>query len=287
MLGRVAELLDSGFVPAAHVVAEATVSRTAEGAFHLELQTRAGELVDVRTLDAVTCGSLAKAAAVVIAVALSSAKPEQTEDVSVGAPPVRNAPRSGAQPRDPRLSRAELPATKPPTVSWRAGAAGATNAGTLPNAIAGVALTTSLDIEWLRLGALGALYVPRHVTFSVPVESTLRFDVRTLSAYACALFRWRRAQVGPCAEAGGMFVHVEGVGLSNARAADITMPTAAGGAVLNVELSSRVRAFFYPNVTSPLVAQPVGVRTSRGDVTLNDLSSPSFRGLLGVDVRLW
>ncbi|MBN9166390.1 MAG: hypothetical protein BGO98_42845 [Myxococcales bacterium 68-20] len=285
VLRRVASLLGADAASRAHVAAHGTIARTGEDSFRLELETRTGDLLGVRTIDAVTCSSLAKAAAVVITVALSSWQPSPSDGVPLESEP---APRSKSPAPRPRSDAARAPvATALPMVAWTMGAAGVLEAGALPKPMAGVALTTALDIRWLRLGASGALYAPRHVTFSTPVASTVRFDMWTLGGSACGLFEWHRARLGPCAEMGAMFVHVLGIGLANARAADVTQPIAAAGAILDVELNARVRAFVHPNVKIPLAAKAIGVRTDEGAVMLNDLSMPALRVSFGLDVRLW
>ncbi len=306
VLASVAEILGAGGPTSVHMTAHGALTRIGKDSFRLVLETRATEVASVRTLEAVSCAALAKAAAVVITTTLGelpSVEPPPSASPTAPSTPTpssASAP-SGALPpsalpasNGPQARRSPAPSAVPARarrpmrdrLTFVLAAAPTLDVGTLPDPAVGGALTVAADYRWLRAGLTGSAYFPQGVTFEEPLHATGRFRLATAGAFGCALFGSWRARLGPCAGIGMSFVEAAGLGIPNAKAVSLAVSTATGGGLAALDLATHFAVFARLDAAFPLHTQQIGVRTATGAVALHELAIPAFRGAVGVEIRL-
>lgn len=232
--------------------AKATVERGER--WRVRLETRRGPVSGERRLEASTCGGLADATAIILALAL--VPPVDEREIEPPAPPpAPPTPKPIAPVVDERPSRpAPAETTRPPSLA--AGASAAVQAATLPSP----AIGGGLSLAWLpgrtRVEAFGSLYGAQSQTTSLS-SAGARFAMTAVGVGACHALIRGRLELSPCA------------------GAEIAIVRASGfGATTNYETGAE----WTSALGSVLVALPIGrdvaVRT-RLDA-LAPLSRPSF-----------
>ena len=221
------------------------------------LDLRGPDWTATRALKGATCAAVTDAAALVIGLALTS---ELEAREVLATPP----------PRPP-------PAPSTPFAAL----AVAADAGTLPTATPGGALSLGWRFTHARVELQGSLFESRAATTASRPDTGGRLSLVSLAARGCAL--WGRAvSFGPCVGAGVDRLHGAGTGPIAAGAATSFAPFAAGGLQGAWRLSRWVGPFLTVEAAIPLVrarfsVENVGLVHQPADV--------SFRGAAGLEIR--
>jgi hypothetical protein len=210
VLARVRQILGASSSVAAPLQAEATIAQQGDRQFRMRLVIRAGTLLGARSIEAKSCNDLVGAAAVALAVAVSSMtpiddKPSEAEP-SPGAVPDGPGPRVVPQAR-PAAATAptsrEDAQSEAPVRRWHgllrlplaSLAAGPTSE---PSRGLGLGAGASFD-QW-RLLAEAKLWQSRHVTRRELLDDYgAELSRFTITLRGCRSFGGRRFEVAPCA----------------------------------------------------------------------------------------
>lgn len=176
------------------LIAEATVAEEPSG-YRLDLRIWQAQQPTVRTMRAATCGELADAVALLLALLSAPALPEP--------PPERTEASQRAPVRTPEAPRTKPLRSEPAPSPWSWGAFGraALTSGALPGWAPGFALGALADLERLRLN-LGAVWFPiakRVVTDdSAQLEKGGKFSLVAANAQFCYRVVAARPDLGLC-----------------------------------------------------------------------------------------
>lgn len=198
VLARVRQIAGAGPVNVAPLRAEATIAQQADGQYQMQLVIRAGALFDTRSIEGKACKDLVGAAAVALAVALSSLESaaagnpavseQRAEPQTLQAPPV--APVAGAsEPSPPRRWHGLLGL---PLASL--------GAGPLRESSLGLGLAAGASFDDWRLLAEGRLWASRSVTRRELLDD-YGADLRrvTVTLRGCRSVWGSRFEIAPCA----------------------------------------------------------------------------------------
>lgn len=199
--------------------ADGSVTQSSDGLFHLRLEIVYGNLAAVRNIEGKSCKDLAGAAAVALALLLSSEEPLSEQDLAGTSPPSTSAGTANGQAPDkqatpqnqsPNLSPSTRPT--PPTSSSRADAGplrrwhvlllaplGSLSVGPMKQLSRGLGVAAGLSFDRWRFLAEGRLWASQHETVSNLADV---YDVElnrfTVGARGCRVIFGSRLEFAPC-----------------------------------------------------------------------------------------
>lgn len=253
----------------------------------------------VRTLRADDCETLARAAALVVAVSLdpvataSAVAAEQqhgpTPELALGVPEPEPAPAPARSRRPPPLASADQPARPEPrpaapTTTHSIGMSGGIGQTIVPSLTGAVRLGHALDRGAFRLQTNLTYAPPRIVTYPDEPSVGGRFQSAGLGVRACFAPASTRVTVPLCAGLEGGPVIGRGVGIEQARRPVDAWVGGLASAAVVVRLHARVAV----TVTAELIAslrRPAFHVGSRETLFRSPLVG--LRGLAGLELRVW
>jgi hypothetical protein len=242
---RIRKLAASAKPSATALRAEATITRKAGGGLHLRLVIHAGALVGERNLEGRSCDALAGAAAVNLALLLSSREPLRAEDVgapsasqpstaepapdATGTPTPTPTPTAtvAAEPQpttegsdeaddpDERIAAQPDDADEGSTRSWRALLdlpIGALELGPLPQPSLGGALGAGVWFDRWRILAEGNLWLRQELSVTGPLAAGANVDRLAVTLRTCRTYPFGRFELAPCAHVSLRHVSAHGTG---------------------------------------------------------------------------
>ncbi len=287
VLARVRQLAGPTKTTGSELRAEATISQPSDGQLHLRLVIHAGNLVGVRNIDGTSCKDLAGAAAVALALLLSSEEPLSERELT--GPATTETPTNSAKPSDVERTNPENPAPSvappPPAPKPSNSPASSTEAtpprplrgllllpfgalsvGPLRQPSLGLGLAAGASFERWRVLAEGTLWSRQHATATNLLDEygadLARFSI---GLRGCRNLSSGRFELAPCLMASLQHLSARGNGahvtpLSN----DATWIAAGVGLRLGVRVAPWLR----------LVAGVDGeVETSRPEIGIADIGS--------------
>ncbi|HTA89685.1 MAG TPA: hypothetical protein VK745_08925 [Polyangiaceae bacterium] len=283
VLARVRQLAGPTKTTGAELRAEATISQPSDGQLHLRLVIHAGNLVGVRNIDGASCKDLAGAAAVALALLLSSQEPLSERELTGSATnqnptnsakprtdPENPAPSVAPPPPAPKPSNSRAPSTEatPPRAQRGLLLApfGALSIGPLRQPSLGLGLAAGASFERWRVLAQGTLWSRQHATATNLLdEYGADLDRFGIGLRGCRNLSSGRFELAPCLTVSLQHLSARGNGahvtpLSN----DATWIAAGVGLRLGVLVAPWLR----------LVAGIDGeVETSRPEIGIADIGS--------------
>jgi len=260
VLARVRQIAGSTRPTATPLRANATITRPSEGLFRLRLQIEAGDLAAVRTIEGKSCKDLAGAAAVALALLLSSEEPlserdlagASTGDLAAGseeagdksttpkerttAPPAATTvkPATSSVPDAPNA-----PSDEPgPARRWHVllvAPMGALSVGPLRRTSRALAVAAGVSFDNWHFLADGKLWEPQRETVSNLGDAySVDLNRFSLGARGCRVFG-TRFELAPCALMSVHHLSVRGSGPNLA-----SRPDAATWAAVGVGIQARL-----------------------------------------------
>mgnify|MGYP007051642013 CR=1 FL=1 len=282
------------------VTADAKIDSVA-GGYRLLLTLRTGDVEETKTITAATCSSLAQATATIVALAIEAPTSGAGERAPPGASDVGLGPRPAAEPvaREPgRDGTVDTPAASPeptrpapasraPRRSWSfaPGAFPSIDTATLPAASAGFGVSAALRLSRFRVGASGTFTLPQSSRYTRTARVTFdKIDVGAWGAYLVPL--GSELFLGPTAELGATFVHVEGLGLRSPRKSWTAWPTIATGGRLEAHVTRWLSLVARTELVFHVDAPRFSLATVEEPLRLHDPGSPAVRIALGAEIVL-
>jgi hypothetical protein len=323
---EVAQLLEPGPTPSAHVTARAVVRHDADGQWHVELTTLRDGEEGARSLVAPSCRSLADATALIVALTIdparaarlrpavsAAAEPNVAPAAAHANPGAPQAPAEASHPQAPaEASRARTPAEvshirgaaeagtapragQPGNASWALALAAVGDVGRLPGPSLGGRLAGAWIAGAWRLEAYGFAWgLP---TRSAPTSSSsIGADIEMFGggATACVRVLHSWVEVAPCLGAELGDVHGRGFGVQNPQSEDRAWvaATAAVRAAIRISgpvyISGELGAVF-PFAADSFQLDQIASVSEPFEAPPKTVYSPAAvqgRAALGVEVRL-
>jgi len=217
--------------PTAHTLrAEASVTQPSDGTFRLRLEIHYGNLAAVRNIEGKSCKDLAGAAAVALALLLSSEEPLSERDLAGNAATTTGgnnsgvaavsganagnkqpANQAGSQSQSPSSSPSAQPTTSSVSTSVEAGAPrrwhvllllplGSLGVGPMKQVSLGLGGSAGLAFDRWRFLAEGRLWASQHETTShLGYDYDVELNRFTFGARACRVVFGDRFEFAPCA----------------------------------------------------------------------------------------
>jgi hypothetical protein len=323
---EVAQLLEPGPSPSAHVTARAFVRHDADGQWHVELTTLRDGEEGARSLVAPSCRSLADATALIVALTIdparaarlapaagAAAEPNVAPATAHTAPGAAQAPTEASHPPAPgEASRARTPAEvsharvaveagnaprtgQPGNASWALALAAVGDVGRLPGPSLGGRLAGAWIAGPWRVEAYGFAWgLP---TRSAPTSSSsIGADIEMFGggATACARVLRRWIEVAPCLGAELGDVHGRGFGVQNPQSQDRAWVAATAALRATVRISGPVYlgaevGAVFPFAADSFQLDQITSVSEPFEVSPKTVYSPGpveGRAALGVEVRL-
>jgi len=247
-----------GGMPAMH--AEVVISALAADHWRAALVLRGSEWTGTRSLRGATCATVADAAGLVIVLALAN------------------------EMREPEVAVVQPPTPPPPPRSTPVlGVAAMADAGTLPTASLGLAVSLGWRC-WPRahVDLRAALFAPRQGEISSQPGTGAELSLASAVAQGCYLFGGTAAAVGPCVGAGIERVSGQGFGPIAAAKASNVAPVVSAGARVEWQWARWLALFGAVELAIPVVRARFSVK----DVGQVHQASPaSIRGAVGLEIR--
>ena len=285
------------------VVADAKIDSVA-GGFRLLLTLRTGDVAETKTITAATCSSLAQATATIVALAVvtpsssdgdrpppptSNAELERGE-TSAPATPLTPAPAPEATHDSPAPSAPARPTASPASArrrSWSLapGAFTSIDSATLPAAGAGLGLSAALRLDRFRVGVSGTFTFPQSSRFTRTARVSFdKIDGGAWGAYVVPL--GSELSLGPTAELGATFVHVEGLGLRAPRKSWSAWPSIAAGGRLEARATRWLSVVARTELVFHVDAPRFSLATVEEPLRLHEPGSPAVRISVGAEIVL-
>jgi len=211
--------------------AEATITQTSERRFSLQLEIRYGNLAAVRTIEGKSCKDLAGAAAVALALLLSSEEPLNERDLA-GTSTTTGASNGSNQTGDNQTSTQTSPAKPPPVTPpvppdspdadegpprrWNlllVAPLAALSAGPLPQLSRGLGVAAGFSYDRWRFLAEGKAWASQRETIgNLGDEYALELERYTIGARGCRAVLGARFELAPCLLASAHHLSVRGSG---------------------------------------------------------------------------
>jgi cell division septation protein DedD len=309
---RVRELLSETPTEGPVVDATAKIRALGDGRSELSLITEVGGARGTKTVSAGSCGALAEAAAVFLALTIDSSNGGTVD--AVGAPPLPARPStiepSAETPRasvpSPSTSATETtpsPSSSPSiapsndraasasTASAHArssgvrlgiGTSGVFDVATLPSPAPGLAFDVHLRTERFRVGGLATLWHTQSETFERGTGAGASFRMLSAGIFGCYVVPVDRFAFGPCMNAEATLVEVAGVSIRNPMSSRAAWPTLGAGPLASVRLMPWLELFARADVLASIGASEVSLATAAGRVSLYDPGVFSARFALGL-----
>lgn len=220
VLSRIREIAGPSGATGAPLRAEATVTRQGERAFRMRLAIRSGDLAAERVIDGKSCKDLAGAAAVTLALLLSSEEPLSERDLAGDDPASAVSQDSAPVPEKPPPSAQSQPAPAPaiqPEIEDRpeSGARGevaerathallvvplvAVSVGPTSQVSRGLGIAAGVSVDGWRFLADGKLWAAQRSTLTTDGdEYGVDFNRFSVSARGCRRLWTGRFDVAPC-----------------------------------------------------------------------------------------
>jgi hypothetical protein len=201
---------------------------------------RAGLVAAERHLEATSCGALADATSVILAMALV---PPRRDDAQGAEPPLPDA--IPASPARPGLAAAEaeaertvssVPARGPPARGFAASASLATDGTTLPSPAVGGRAGLAWTPSRARVEIAGAYFSDQSKTTGTS-EAGARLTLVAAGARGCWAVAQGDVELSPCAGADVQVVQARGYGAASNYDASAAWIAAAGGALVRVPVT--------------------------------------------------
>jgi hypothetical protein len=272
---RIRKLLGSARPVAGELRAAATVTRQDDGAWHLRLQVRAGQLVGERNIEGQTCENLAGVTAVSLALLLTSEEPLSAEALggkgsssdsssspsdSTPAPPVpvpqkpEPAP-DGNDPKPPRRVHAFLGV---PVMS--------VGVGPVPGLSLGGGLAAGVGLDRWRWSLQAEAWLPRSLQAAAAPSAYARLQRFDLRAWTCrASLSLGQVQILPCLTVSLQHVSARGEG------ANVT-PRSASATWAGVGLGVQARYALAPKLAL-LLGAGAELELSRPQVFIENIGT--------------
>lgn len=287
---RIGQILRRTETKPTGAVARGRIETLPAGRFRMFMSVRTEDAEDVRKVDAASCGTLAEAFAVVVALAIDptlnptkEAEPEEPAPPEQPSAPVEPAPPSMIMRR--AQSQASLPAniTGPPLradfglgafVAW----------GPLPDMSTGPILSLGGRIGRFRFGALAAIAFRQRAFFSESGGAT--FDMIEAGAFGSYLVPVGPFAVGPSASIEAVHVTARGFGIREPWETSATWPAPAIGARVEATGTKWLGLFASADMLLPIDAPNFSLATTTGEqpVRLHSPGRPSPRLSLGAEL---
>lgn len=223
VLARVREIAGSSRPSGAPLRAQASVTRLGDRAFRLRLGIQSGDLAAERVIDGRSCKDLGGAAAVTLALLLSSDEPLSERDLAGDEPPVAGGQERGSATGSPQSTATPVPsapqqappAAQPETEdgAWQLGEGsergthglliaplGALGIGPTGQTSRGLGLAAGLSLDSWRFLSEGKLWQAQHATLSnLGDQYAVELHRFSLSVRGCRGLWRARFELAPCA----------------------------------------------------------------------------------------
>ncbi|MDF2692987.1 MAG: hypothetical protein K0S65_1370 [Labilithrix sp.] len=288
---RIGQILRSPLTKPTSAVAKGRIESLPDGRFRLAMAVRTGDVEDVRTVDAASCGTRAEAFAVVVALAIDRSKevdgvepPGLEPPASAEAPPAERPP----EPNVVRPAKRELPVPRSiaarPQLRAEVGLGAFVAWGPLPDVSVGPILSLGARIERFRVGALGAVSVQQRAAFDRSAGVT--FDMVGGGAFGGYMIPIDAFAFGPCVSVEVTHVRARGFGIRLPWDASGTWLTPAFGGRVEARAAKWLGFFASADLLLPISAPIFSLATATGEaVRLHSPGKPSPRLSLGAEVR--
>lgn len=260
----------------------ARAARTADGRFEVALTVRTDGLAETKTMVASTCGALAEASAVVIALAVHPSDATPPETPTEAPPSPQPSPDSPA----PSPRTAETSAPHETSTPWAVafGLGPSFSVAALPEASAGFVVSAGVRIERFRFGVLGTLSARQHPRFDGSAGASI--DMAEAGVFGAYLAPLGPIAIGPAANVEATYVRVEGFNIQSPESASSVWPTFVLGARLEAPLGRKFALFARGDALFAPTAHPITLQTVSGPMTLHDPSLVAPRLSFGAEIVL-
>ena len=248
--------------PPAPIPVAAAVSRDAEGAWHVHLETPGEGAPRVREIHGASCAAIADATALILAfvidpAAAAAAPPAVSTRAPVEAtrPPVEVKTPPVEAPRPPvEVYRLPVDAERPPTPrSFRIAAMAGLDTASLPQIAATLGLHGSFVYGPQRF-ELGIGFRPSRAGTSTTRPTAGGYvDLLTGSAATCTHFGTAMIEVGPCVGFEVGRLHASGFGVSSPGEGSTLWAAVEGGGVLSLRVFSQLALVVRLGAAVPLL----------------------------------
>jgi len=285
---RIEQLLHDPVTTPNSVVASATIERSPDLRFHLELSVRTDGVEENRRIDADSCSALAEASAVVIALAIDPS--EDAEPPHAGRPPEQRVPEPPpppSAPSPPPTPRVEpLPPRAPPaartTPRVAIGVGGSVESGVLPEPSMGFVGSASLRLDRIRAGVLATMSLVQRPRFDRTAGAS--FEMISAGAFGSYMLPLGALAVGPSANVEITHVRVRGFGIRGPRTSSVLWPTPVLGARLEVSPARWISIVGRADLLIPIGAPAFNLTTTVDAVRLHDPAPVAPRLSIGAEI---
>lgn len=282
---RIGQILRGPLTKPTSALANGRVEPLPDGRFRLEMTVRTGDVEDARTVDAASCGTLAEAFAVVVALAI-----DRSKEVDAIEPPGSPEPPGAGRAPEPGIARPPKPeAPAPSPVTSRSplratiGLGAFAAWGPLPDVAVGPMLSLGARIHRLRLGALGTVSLQQSVRFDRNAGAT--FDMVGAGAFGGYMIPIGRFSFGPWASVEVTHVRAHGFGIRSPWETSGTWLTPAVGGRADARLARWLAVFAGADLLLPIEAPIFSLATATGEaVRLHSPGRLSPRLSIGVEL---
>jgi hypothetical protein len=287
---RIGQILRGPLTKPTSAAAKGRIESLPEGRFRLSMAVRTGDVEDVRTVDAASCGTLAEAFAVVVALAIDRSRevdgiepPASLEHASPAAPAGEPSPEPGVAPAAQRELPAPRPVASRPQLRAEVGLGAFVVWGPLPDVSVGPNLSLGVRIDRFRFGALGAVSFQQRAAFERNAGAT--FDMIGGGAFGGYMIPVDAFAFGPCVSAELTHVRARGFGIRLPWEVSETWLTPALGGRVEARVARWFGFFASADLLLPIQAPIFSLATATGEaVRLHSPGRLSPRLSLGAEV---